>query len=87
MQIHPMKKLIFACSLLFTFFGFAQAQQSPAVQKAIKDPNRKANEAKADKMVSDSSKKQVQANPVYQKNFSNKKKCNNCSSNSKKKSS
>lgn len=83
-----MKKIILAAGIFMSISSFAVAQQSPAVQKAIKDQNRKANEAKADKMVVDSVKKQVTP-PVKQEVKAKKKKCGTkrCCSNDKKKSS
>lgn len=83
----PMKKLILAGGLLFSFSFFADAQQSPPVQKAIKDQNRKANEAKADKVVSDSTKKQINT-PATPGSTQKKKSCctKNCCSNKKKSS-
>lgn len=83
-----MKKIILAAGICISISSFAVAQQSPAVQKAIKDQNRKANEAKADKTVIDSVKKQV-ALPAKLETKTKYNKCctKSCCSNDKKKSS
>jgi hypothetical protein len=84
-----MKKFILTAGILMSISSFVVAQQSPAVQKAIKDQNRKANEAKADRIVIDSVKRQVTP-PAQQKTGKKKscckKKASSCS-NDKKKSS
>lgn len=84
-----MKKIILATLVLLSVSSFAVAQQSPVIEKAIKDPNRKANEAKADRVVMDSVKKQVNqpANPDKSKKKSCCTKKRTGCSNDKKKSS
>jgi len=81
-----MKKLIPAVAMaLFAFSSYSFAQ-NPVIEKAIKDPQRKEKEAKADKVVADSTRKTVQ---MTIPGSSQKKKCctKSCCSNSKKKSS
>lgn len=53
-----MKKLIVSCLILLgcSIHSFAQ---NPVVEKAIKDPKRKAAEAKADVFVADSARQSI----------------------------
>jgi hypothetical protein len=50
-----MKKIVITSAI--AFFGFLHSfAQNPVIEKAIKDPNRKTNEAKADKTIADSTR-------------------------------
>ena len=82
-----MKKLLTTSAIVLVFCSYSFAQ-NPVVEKALKDRHRKENEAKADKVVADSTKKTIQVTPKVSSSSSRKKCCSkSCCSNDKKKSS
>lgn len=70
-----MKKILAMAAVVFVAFA-ANAQQSPA-QKAISNPSRKQQEAKAEKVLADSTRRHVI--PPAKTPASTKKKCTKAS--------